>query len=51
LALRKATVPFELHCFEPGRHGVGLAAKDPVLSAWPKLCAAWLAQRKFGRGA
>ncbi|MEO6436271.1 MAG: alpha/beta hydrolase [Tepidisphaeraceae bacterium] len=48
LALRKAGVPFELHCFEPGQHGVGLAEKDPVLSVWPRLCAAWLATRRFG---
>ena len=49
-ALRKATVPFELHCFEPREHGVGLAEKDPVLGAWTRLCATWLASRKFGRG-
>ena len=51
MALRKATVPFELHCFEPREHGVGLAEKDPVLGIWTKLCATWLASRKFGHAA
>ncbi len=41
-ALKKAGVPAELHVFPHGRHGVGLAPQDPVLSQWPGLCAAWL---------
>jgi len=41
-ALQKAGVPAELHVFAHGKHGVGLAASDPALSAWPRLCAAWL---------
>jgi acetyl esterase/lipase len=41
-ALRKAGVPAEMHVFATGRHGVGLAPKDPSLSAWPGLCAAWM---------
>jgi len=41
-ALLKAKVPGELHVFPHGKHGVGLAADDPVLSAWPRLCAAWM---------
>lgn len=41
-ALRKAGVPAELHAFAHGRHGVGLAPDDPVLSQWPKLCALWM---------
>jgi acetyl esterase/lipase len=45
LALRKAKVPAELHIYEKGRHGVGLAAKDPVLSSWPKRLEAWLKAR------
>ena len=48
-ALRKAGVAFEAHFFQPGRHGVGLAAADPVLKAWPGLCATWLVTHKFGR--
>ncbi|PYQ25929.1 MAG: alpha/beta hydrolase [Acidobacteria bacterium] len=41
-ALHDAHVPAELHVFPKGPHGVGLAPQDPVLSQWPKLCAAWL---------
>jgi acetyl esterase/lipase len=42
LALRKAGVPAELHIYEKGNHGVGLAPKDPVLSSWPDRLHAWL---------
>ncbi len=45
LALRKAGVPAELHIFEPGSHGVGLALSDPVLDAWPPLLSTWLRHR------
>lgn len=43
-ALRRAGVPCELHCFERGRHGVGLG-RGLAASAWPDLCARWLAAR------
>jgi len=46
-ALHKAGVPAELHVFPHGPHGVGLASYDPVLSQWPKLCAAWLRAMGF----
>lgn len=42
LALRRAGVPAEMHIYERGLHGVGLAPKDPVLSTWPQRCADWL---------
>ena len=45
LALRKNHVKAELHVFERGHHGVGLAPKDPVLSAWPTLLANWFRTR------
>lgn len=45
LALRKAGVPAEMHIYEQGQHGVGLAPKDPVLSSWPGRCADWLKTR------
>jgi acetyl esterase/lipase len=41
-ALRKAGVPAELHIYERGPHGVGLATTDPVLSTWPARLADWL---------
>jgi len=44
-ALKKAKVPAEMHIYEKGPHGVGLAPKDPVLSTWPDLLAAWLKGR------
>ena len=45
LALRRAGVPAEMHIYEKGRHGVGLAPKDPVLSSWPKRCEGWMRKR------
>ncbi|MEW5974392.1 MAG: alpha/beta hydrolase [Acidobacteriota bacterium] len=42
LALRKAGVPAELHIYERGRHGVGLAPDDPVLSSWADRLAGWM---------
>jgi acetyl esterase/lipase len=45
LALRNAKVPAELHVFENGPHGVGLALGDPALSTWPTLLANWLRAR------
>jgi acetyl esterase/lipase len=45
LALRKAKVPVEMHLFENGPHGVGMALSDPALSAWPNLLMNWLRGR------
>ena len=45
LALRRAKVPAEMHFYEKGGHGFGLAPKDPVLSTWPDRLSAWLGQR------
>ena len=45
LALKKAKVPAEMHIFENGPHGVGLALGDPALSAWPPLLTNWLRGR------
>jgi acetyl esterase/lipase len=42
LALHKAGVPAELHIYESGQHGVGLAQKAPVLSTWPERLRDWL---------
>jgi acetyl esterase/lipase len=42
LALHKAGVPAELHIFQNGPHGVGLALADPALSVWPTLLLDWL---------
>jgi acetyl esterase/lipase len=45
LALRKAGVPAEMHVFEKGPHGVGLANDDAALAEWSKLLANWLRGR------
>jgi acetyl esterase/lipase len=45
LALREAKVPAEMHIFENGPHGVGLALGDPALGAWPALLTQWLRGR------
>lgn len=42
-ALRKAGVPFDLHIYEKGRHGIGLANGHP----WTKDCLFWLKQHHF----
>jgi acetyl esterase/lipase len=47
-ALRKSGVPYAMHLYEKGKHGVGLAENDPVLKTWPKLCSDWLASHGFG---
>src|SRR5262249_45369343 len=47
MALRKAKVPAELHIYEKGAHGVGLAQKDPILSTWSERCADWLRGRRL----
>jgi acetyl esterase/lipase len=45
LAMRKAGVQGELHLYQNGPHGVGLALNDPVLSSWPVRLDAWLRVR------
>jgi acetyl esterase/lipase len=45
LALRSAGVPAEMHIYQEGRHGVGLAPKDPVLGTWPARLKDWLMVR------
>ncbi len=42
MALRKAKVPAELHIYQEGKHGVGLAPNDPVLRTWGERLKDWL---------
>jgi acetyl esterase/lipase len=49
-ALRRHKVPAELHVYEKGRHGVGLAnglgsPNDPVLTTWKERLADWMKGR------
>jgi len=46
-ALRRNGVPFELHSYESGRHGLGLAQEHPEARTWPDLCELWLRRRGF----
>jgi acetyl esterase/lipase len=48
-ALVKNRVPCEMHIYEKGRHGVGLAWDDPILSSWPARAADWLRRKGFTR--
>jgi len=41
-SLSRNKVPFDLHIFQDGPHGVGLAEDNPTLSAWTRLCENWL---------
>jgi acetyl esterase/lipase len=42
MALRAHKIPAEMHIYEHGRHGVGLAPDMPELNTWPGLCMDWL---------
>lgn len=42
-------VPFELHVFPRGRHGLGRATDDPVVGIWTSLCSTWLHDQGYGR--
>ena len=46
-ALSKNKVPFALHIFPKGRHGIGLAADVPEAYKWPELCCDWLKGIEF----
>ena len=45
LALRRAGVPAEIHIYEKGRHGLGLAGQIPAVNTWPQRCEQWLEGR------
>jgi acetyl esterase/lipase len=46
-ALVKAGVPAEMHIFQHGAHGAGLAAANPQLSVWPDLLIKWMLERGY----
>ncbi len=46
-ALSRHKVPFALHVFSDGSHGLGLAQDHPEVSVWPDLCAEWLEEIGF----
>ncbi len=42
LALKKYSIPAELHIFQTGGHGFGLGKKGETESYWPVICENWL---------
>ena len=46
-ALVKAGVPAEMHIFQHGSHGAGLAVTNPALSVWPDLLIKWMRERGY----
>ncbi|ADW69314.1 alpha/beta hydrolase [Granulicella tundricola] len=46
-ALVAAKVPAELHIFQSGPHGTGLAPGFPDLKVWPDLLATWMRARGY----
>jgi acetyl esterase/lipase len=44
-ALLAHKIPSELHIYEKGRHGLGLAKDTPGARQWPAACIAWLQGR------
>jgi len=46
-ALVRAGVPVEMHLFQHGAHGAGLAPGNPQLSVWPDLLVKWMRERGY----
>ena len=46
-ALAVNKVPYALHVFPKGHHGLGLAPNDAHVSQWTRLCELWLRSRGF----
>ncbi len=46
-ALVKAGVPAEMHVFQQGAHGAGLAVANPQLRVWSELLIKWMRERGY----
>jgi len=49
-ALREKKIPFDLHLYQQGKHGIGLGSKDgdpAKMHPWTKDCTFWLKQQGF----
>lgn len=46
-ALSGSGIPFELHIFEQGRHGLGLSAGNEDCRQWLQLCSRWLEKHHY----
>ncbi len=42
MALRKNNIPFELHVYPDGKHGLGMAPLNPHVATWLHACESWL---------
>nr|WP_321485323.1 alpha/beta hydrolase [uncultured Draconibacterium sp.] len=47
LAMKKHHVPCELHIYESGGHGYGMAPGGSTQSMWPEVCLKWLDANRF----
>ena len=51
-ALRKAKVPFDLHIYQKGQHGLGLGTRDwnpDKRHPWTRDCTYWLQAQGFAK--
>lgn len=46
-ALNELNLPFDLHIFSKGPHGLGLAEGEPTVAVWTELCEVWLQGLNF----
>jgi acetyl esterase/lipase len=46
-ALKKYSVPVEIHIYETGGHGYGLAKTGATESGWPEACRIWMEAHKL----
>jgi len=47
LAMEKNNVPCELHIYQSGGHGYGLAHNKNTESSWPEACQKWMKMRGY----
>ncbi|MCM8810763.1 MAG: prolyl oligopeptidase family serine peptidase [Candidatus Omnitrophica bacterium] len=47
LSLKERNIDFQLHIFDNGPHGLGLAENNPSVSKWTLLCEDWLRENNF----
>ncbi|WP_374016895.1 alpha/beta hydrolase [Paenibacillus thiaminolyticus] len=47
LSLSRKAIPFDLHVYDKGPHGLGLATSDPYVGGWTTQCGKWLKKLGF----
>ncbi len=47
-SLAKQGIPFELHIYPDGPHGLGLAGGNPIVGSWSGLVQKWFNKQGFG---